>query len=157
MINLLRIVLPILWCPLPRQRKLKSKIGNRRRRLNRDWLRTWTLVAGLRLPVSLTTTVSSSSTTVSSASTTASTGIRHDSARHCFRGDACTNLDIRLFEDKTTFDWSSACAAELGTQDPFVVSFCESIDWNGADASAVVAAFARSKANSPFGLRLVLA
>jgi hypothetical protein len=62
---------------------------------------------------------------------------------------ASANLDIWFLDDKTSLDFTATASTIGSCQHPLDVSFREAVDGNDGNATGVVAAVARTEANTP--------
>lgn len=69
-----------------------------------------------------------------------------------FRRDAGTDFNIGFFDNEATFDRTATSSSILRSENPFMVCVRQGVDGDDTDAIAVIAAFARTETNTPFGL-----
>jgi len=117
---------------------------HRRRGSNGNGLRARSMRLGL--------VIESATPTATTTTTPMTSTIRTNATAHSLRRHTSANLDIRFLDDHMVYDFLATGTSILGSQHPLVIGFCQSVDGDNTDTIAVVAAFARAEAYTPFGL-----
>lgn len=68
------------------------------------------------------------------------------------RRHSSTDFDVRFLDDHPRLNRLPSRATVFGSEHPFAIGIRQPVDGNDADASLVIAAVARSEANTPSGL-----